>query len=443
VFDYLRGKGERVANLYLVSHANEDGTLSFKLRAGDKSTDPHVQYGDLSRALADDAALFNLPKGVIDPSTRIYIKGCNIGRSTRMLDALDRAFGGAGTVVAPTHKQVFGTKPVGQGKGRRIEHYEALDVYYVEYKGNQQLSPADQQAAFIAKYSELPADQWRKWVPVNKRGKGGATRRLISIPYTFRYRVNVKSKESKRMAEQEALPEAVAWGEASIGRADMFEWRIASSAPTGYGWLVTAVGEKTNYVVDRILVDAAGKRLTPPETDPKYFGVSTFGDDARRAAQGAALGGADDTAALMAELAGLVRALADLPEGPERDEKLGRRREVEGLLAGRSALVDVNVVKTEDWLGADEVYVAVSGGRDAFQSPVQRLNDGQSGTYAVPMTALMPFDRPITLEVLDEDLGWFFDRDDLIVRMEWRPPFEEASNKESLDEADYRVRAHV
>ena len=55
----------------------------------------------------------------------------------------------------------------------------------------------------------------------------------------------------------------------------------------------------------------------------------------------------------------------------------------------------------------------------------------------------MPFDKPVKLEVFDEDLGWFFDRDDLIVTMDWRPPFEEATSKESLDEADYRVRAHL
>ena len=441
VFDYLRSKGERVANLYLVSHANEDGTLSFKLRNSDKAKSPHVQYGDLNTALTEDAGLFNLPKGVIDLETKIYIKGCNIGRSTRMLDALDKAFGGEGTVIAPTHKQVFGTEMVGKGKGKKVEHYQALDVYYIEYKGNQKIAPADQQAAFIEKYPELQEAQWEKWVPVSKKGKGGATRQLISIPYTYRYRIKLKNKETKRMAEEAALPEAIGWGEANIGRVEMFEWRIASTTPTGYGWSVTAVAEKTNYIVDKIVVDAAGKRRNPPETDTKYFGRSTYGDDAKKAAQQTAAG--DSTAALMAELAGIVKALDELPEGPERDEKLARKREIEAALAQRSALVDVHVAKTEDWLGADEVYVTVSGGGQPFKSPVTDLNDGQSHTFAVPLTALTPFDKPVKLEVFDEDLGWFFDRDDLIVKMEWAPPFDETTNKESMDEADYRVRAHL
>ncbi|WP_447979264.1 eCIS core domain-containing protein [Candidatus Nitrospira bockiana] len=443
VFEYLREKGERVANLYLVSHANEDGTLSFKLRKSDKAGDPHVQYGELNRALSEEPALFDLPKGIIDEQTRIYIKGCNIGRSTSMLDALDKAFGGEGKVIAPTHKQVFGTKTVGKGKARTVEHYEALDVYYIEYKGNQKIPPAEQQAAFIEKYSELPADQWKKWVPVNKKGKGGAARQLISIAYTYKYTVNVKNKETKRMAEEDALAKAIAWGETNIGRPELFEWRVASTTKTGYGWFVKAVAEKTNYVVDRMLVDAAGKRLAPPETDPKYFGTSTFGDDAKKAAQQAAASGEGDTAALMAELIAIRKALADLPEGDERNEKLARLREIDAVLKQRNALVDVEVLKTEDWLGADEVYVKVSGGNQGFTSPVKKLNDGQQHTFTVPLTALTPFERPVRLEVFDEDLGWFFDRDDLIVKMEWAPPFEEATNKESLDEADYRVKVRL
>ncbi|MCB0160018.1 MAG: DUF4157 domain-containing protein, partial [Caldilineaceae bacterium] len=259
VFDYVRSRGVRVANLYIVSHANEDGTLSFKLRDGDKDKDPHVQYGDLVRALRDDAARFNLPQGIIDDATNIYIKGCNIGRSSRMLDELDKAFGGAGKVIAPTHKQVFGSKRA--GKGSPVEHYEALSTYFIEYKGNQRIAPADQQAAFIEKYPELPEARWKKLVPNTK--KGGATRQLVAIPFTYDYGVNVKNAASKRTAQEQALAEAAAWGQENIARTDIFEWRVKSTKLSANGWLVTVVAEKTNYIVDKILVDAAGKRLAP------------------------------------------------------------------------------------------------------------------------------------------------------------------------------------
>ena len=434
VFDYVRSRGVRVANLYIVSHANEDGTLSFKLRDGDKDKDPHVQYGDLVRALRDDAARFNLPQGIIDDATNIYIKGCNIGRSSRMLDELDKAFGGAGKVIAPTHKQVFGSKRA--GKGSPVEHYEALSTYFIEYKGNQRIAPADQQAAFIEKYPELPEARWKKLVPNTK--KGGATRQLVAIPFTYDYGVNVKNAASKRTAQEQALAEAAAWGQENIARTDIFEWRVKSTKLSANGWLVTVVAEKTNYIVDKILVDAAGKRLAPAETDNKYFGTSTYGDDAQEAG-----GQGDETALLIQELAALQAALAKLPEGDERDARLARKREIEVALQARAAHVDVHVVKTEDWLGADEVYVKAGGPGQPFRAPTHKLNDGESFRFQVPLAHFAPFDQPVTLEVYDEDLGWFFDRDDLIVKLKWAPPFAPLANQESLDNADYRVRAEL
>ncbi|MCS7002577.1 MAG: hypothetical protein NZ518_07005, partial [Dehalococcoidia bacterium] len=87
----------------------------------------------------------------------------------------------------------------------------------------------------------------------------------------------------------------------------------------------------------------------------------------------------------------------------------------------------------------DEVYVRIG----AFRSETKKLNDGQSHRFEVPLANLMLFDRAATVEVYDEDLGWFFDRDDLIVKMLWQPPFAETTNSKSFDEADYRVKVHV
>ncbi|MEZ4718288.1 MAG: DUF4157 domain-containing protein [Caldilineaceae bacterium] len=283
VFTYIRGRAERVANLYIVSHANEDGTLSFKLRDGDRNNDPHVQYGDLVRALRDDAARFNLPKGIIDDATKVYIKGCNIGRSSRMLDELDKAFGGAGKVIAPTHKQVFGSKTEGKGAGRHVEHYEALSTYFIEYKGNRKIAPADQQAAFIEKYPELPEARWKKLVPNTK--KGGATRQLVAIPFSYDFGVNVKNAASKRTAQEQALAEAVAWGQENIARTDIFEWRIQSTKPSANGWLVTAVAEKTNYIVDKILVARASGWRRPKRTRSTSAPPPTATMPKRRAAR--------------------------------------------------------------------------------------------------------------------------------------------------------------
>lgn len=100
-----------IGNLYLVSHANEDGTLSFGLDGDDK--DKKLNVTELRKALHPASGVSGLSRvgKQIDARTVIRIKGCDIGRTKEMLDLLDEAFGGAGTVTAPTHEQVYGTDP--------------------------------------------------------------------------------------------------------------------------------------------------------------------------------------------------------------------------------------------------------------------------------------------------------------------------------------------
>ena len=434
VFAYLRQHPDRVANLYLVSHANEDGTLSFPIGSTDK--DRKTSYGELNKALTDSPERFGLPKGVIDAETVIRIKGCNIGRSTRMLDALDRAFGGAAKVVAPTHKQVYGTEYTGKGRSRTTTHYEALDVYFIEYTGNRAVPRASQLAEFQTKYTHLDAAWWARTIP-----KRGARRDVVQTTYSYDYTTNVKNKNTKAEAEDEARAKAIEWGETDLARPDMYEWRVLRTSPSKAGWKVVVAGEKTNYVIDRIVADAAGKRLQPAEGDVTFFGASTFGDAQPGAAAAAVK---DDTAALVTELMTTRESLRNMAPGSERERAAGRIAEIETALKGRHAKVDVLVNKTEDWLGADEVYVRVVGPNADLKTATRKLNDGERHLFQIPLLlAMLPLDRPVTVEVYDEDLGVFFDRDDLIARMLWQPPFADLPNLESLDGADYRVMARL
>jgi hypothetical protein len=113
---------------------------------------------------------------------------------------------------------------------------------------------------------------------------------------------------------------------------------------------------------------------------------------------------------------------------------------MEQALAGRQVIVDVTVKKTEDWTGADEVYAQLTSGGKRVKTPVKSLNDGQSGSFALPLPSLMPVNGPIQVRIYDEDAGTFFDQDDLIVNMPWQPPYGKIRNASSLDEADYDVR---
>ncbi|MDO8597473.1 MAG: hypothetical protein Q7R45_12730, partial [Sulfuricaulis sp.] len=101
-----------IGTLYLVTHANEDGTLSFALDTADE--DAHLSVTELRDALHPKSGKSMLPNvgAKVDKLTRIEIKGCDLGRTREMVELIDEAFGGAGTVTAPTHEQGFSDDPV-------------------------------------------------------------------------------------------------------------------------------------------------------------------------------------------------------------------------------------------------------------------------------------------------------------------------------------------
>lgn len=93
-----------VGQMIVVSHANEDGTLSFGLDAADP--DHHLSFPELRGAVTGGT----LPQlaGQIDAQSQIHIKGCDIGRSQQMIDMVGQAFGNQAVVTAPTHEQGYG-----------------------------------------------------------------------------------------------------------------------------------------------------------------------------------------------------------------------------------------------------------------------------------------------------------------------------------------------
>ncbi|HEX3820332.1 MAG TPA: DUF4157 domain-containing protein, partial [Candidatus Sulfotelmatobacter sp.] len=110
-----------IGNLYIVSHGNEDGTLFFGL----DSSKANTNVVDLREALhpaAGGSTTLTSVSSVIDSKTKIHIKGCDIGRTREMVELIDEAFGGKGTVNAPTHEQGYFTDPTLGAEERRKEH---------------------------------------------------------------------------------------------------------------------------------------------------------------------------------------------------------------------------------------------------------------------------------------------------------------------------------
>jgi hypothetical protein len=112
------------------------------------------------------------------------------------------------------------------------------------------------------------------------------------------------------------------------------------------------------------------------------------------------------------------------------------RPALEAELRKRNMLVYVKVKSTEDWLGADEVYVKASAGGRSVTSSQVSLNDGQSHGYPLSLGPLVPIAGPIEIRVVDGDWP---DGDDVIVHLAWGAPYSEGRNTRSYDGANYEV----
>jgi hypothetical protein len=139
-------------NIYIVSHANQDGTLAFPLNKSDK--DGKISFGELKQAIVNQSAMFETAGG-IDEKTAVHIKGCNIGRNKEMLNALDEAFGGKDTVDAPTHKQEYESHSELRNKKSVKVSSEAFNSFIVEYPGKLEKTTDKLIADFKNKYARL------------------------------------------------------------------------------------------------------------------------------------------------------------------------------------------------------------------------------------------------------------------------------------------------
>lgn len=137
--------------IVIVTHGNADGTMQFKLTA--KTTDKDTSLDELTAA--NQAG--GLPKAdtaKIDKDTQVLIRGCNVGRSAKTLDALDQAFGGAVSVTAPKHEQRYGHDAGGSR--------ETFSGYYHEEKGDatKKYDLDTLVTVFSGTYGFVPRDQW-------------------------------------------------------------------------------------------------------------------------------------------------------------------------------------------------------------------------------------------------------------------------------------------
>lgn len=118
-----------LGTINIISHANEDGTLAFRLDSSDSTRGMTVV--ELRNALNPTSGVSSLPTvgNQVDDQTRIEIKGCDLGRNQAIVELFDEAFNGQGTVSAPTHEQVYGFNNRNVQAGTRAAMNEHLETF--------------------------------------------------------------------------------------------------------------------------------------------------------------------------------------------------------------------------------------------------------------------------------------------------------------------------
>lgn len=323
IIGHVNGQGQPVDTLYVVSHANQEGNLSFSMDAADLAKDlkdkrgrnkPRTEYKEIKKA-NEEGTLPAADVSLVDAQTRIMIKGCNIGRSTLMLDELDKAFGGEATVTAPTHKQEYritGTK-------KSPVYQENLSDLFVEEPGTASKAKPDLQAAFAAKYPHVDAVRWpsmvrkatrvvhkdARWTwdqpnpPADDEKSVFARLKLASTypkaqgwTWTYagrtvdgdQYRYTVEAEratkdgtEYRTLFVTAPIPptddELIAKAKAEHGRPDACTWSAVRTVTKGR-LVVTVYSERTQWSIAGTVMDESGP-YSPPAASSTWYSSST------------------------------------------------------------------------------------------------------------------------------------------------------------------------
>jgi hypothetical protein len=179
---YIDKIKDPAGRIYIVSHANEDGTLSFGLSPGD--TNRKLSVAELREALHPKAGPSRLADvgDKIDARTRIRIKGCDIGRTREMVELLDEAFGGLGTVTAPTHEQEYGYDSTEAERAERSARPDIEKAHPAPPPVDASLKGAAKKKAEAARKKELAKREKAIADEVRAAGEKGGTYEAFSGP---------------------------------------------------------------------------------------------------------------------------------------------------------------------------------------------------------------------------------------------------------------------
>ena len=317
VIGHVNKAGKPVDTLYIVSHAGDSGFLQFSVDDRDLKKDrsegnqkPNATFAELKEA-NERGTLPKADTKLIDDQTKIQIKGCDIGRSVRTLDELDRTFGGKASVTAPTHAQEY------RAGGSSSEHLARM---FVEWPGDVKKSKAEVAAAFKAKYPMVPANRWKQLLaqaekddkanqelyvhtqpkPIGKDDKAAMLKRVNAAQrwpksagwevkarrwqdggdYVYEVRAEKDGGDLGFGTEIFKIPvpptdqELLDREKAKHGRPDAAKWRVKHGGAPG-DLELTVLAERTEWFINGTIEDAKGP-IAPAQTDADWYTTSTF-----------------------------------------------------------------------------------------------------------------------------------------------------------------------
>jgi hypothetical protein len=266
-----------LGTIYIVSHANRSGFLSFRMtRRG-----PAGFFGfELAQAVS--AAGYDRGNGRperleplgpdegVDSWTRVFIRGCDVGRDTEMLNAIRTAFGGDVLVHAPKEAQYYG--PI-EASGRGGVGEGLADTYWLEFPADDRVDDREPARRMAAKYPAITEEQFRGWL--RRTGQRGEVT-VARADFTETWGPMVKSFGSARDVPQdregqEAAIRDVIQSDPNLRRLVRFEecsWRINRR-----GSDVVGVGRRRHFGLHVVRRDDQGRLQQFSLRDRSVYGI--------------------------------------------------------------------------------------------------------------------------------------------------------------------------
>ncbi len=264
------GEG-RWGDINIVSHANAWQWM-IRLFANRRFRPRHVDSNVLDRHGNDDR--LNAPgDDMADNESKIILRGCVIGQNQRLLNQIQRLFGGNAHVYAPKYIQGYQWYSRGRQRGAR-EYFQEFFFFYVPGRRSPRLNEC--LSRLREKYPDagIDDDEWRNLL----RGRGERERK--DKTETFRFKLDFGNDVPPRGRDELTTTLRREWpNDYTVydTAAHDWQWRFRRQVLGHRGnrtYRVVCTGQRRRVEVRRPLRDADGNVVVPNIYEQSHYGRS-------------------------------------------------------------------------------------------------------------------------------------------------------------------------